>query len=289
MQQNSNREWKGKSRGGSFGYRFFILLIRRCGLTAAYTFLAFVASYFIPFAPKATAAIWSYNRRILGYGFFKSIAKLYMHYYRFGQTIIDKIAIANGMADRFKFTFDKDYEKFVACLDKGATALIGAHVGCWEVGAQFFSDYASRIHVVMYDAEYQKIKDAIGGEINYKIIAVNQGDIESLVRMKSATNEGGCLCFQGDRYMNTESAELVDFMGAKALFPKGPTLIASKFKIPVVFYFAMREKKRSYKFKFAILDAGLPQEEIQKEYIKALTEVVEEYPQQWFNFYKVWQ
>ena len=46
--------WKGKTRGGIFGYMFFIYMIRCLGITAAYGFLALVVLYFIPFAPKAT-------------------------------------------------------------------------------------------------------------------------------------------------------------------------------------------------------------------------------------------
>ena len=45
--------WKGKTRGGTFGYMFFIYMIRCLGITAAYGFLALVVLYFIPFAPKA--------------------------------------------------------------------------------------------------------------------------------------------------------------------------------------------------------------------------------------------
>ena len=45
--------WKGKTRGGTFGYMFFIYMIRCLGITAAYGFLSLVVLYFIPFAPKA--------------------------------------------------------------------------------------------------------------------------------------------------------------------------------------------------------------------------------------------
>ena len=57
--------WKGKTRGGIFGYMFFIYMIRCLGITAAYGFLALVVLYFIPFAPKATGNTWSYARNRL--------------------------------------------------------------------------------------------------------------------------------------------------------------------------------------------------------------------------------
>ena len=62
--------WKGKSRGGSFGHRFFISLIHTLGIRFAYFFLLFVALHFIPFAPLATRSNWHYYRRILHLGRF---------------------------------------------------------------------------------------------------------------------------------------------------------------------------------------------------------------------------
>ena len=66
MESASPAGWNGKSRGGGFGYAFFVLLIRYVGIRAAYAFLALVVVYFIPCAPRATAAVWSYCRRRLG-------------------------------------------------------------------------------------------------------------------------------------------------------------------------------------------------------------------------------
>ncbi len=292
MEQRSKEpssQWSGKSRGGSFGYSFFVLLIRALGLRAAYAFLAVVALYFIPFAPKATAVIWRYNRRILGYGVVRSVVKLYIHYYTFGQTIIDKIAIINGMSNRYKFEFD-NYEELLQYLDAGSVIMIGGHVGCWEIGAEFFGDYASKLNVVMFDGEYNKIKDKVDtSKFGYKIIPINSGGIESLLRIKQAIDAGEYICFQGDRYAEGASSCEVKFMGHDARFPVGPSLIGSKFKTPVIFYFAMRESGRRYRFIFKCLDGGASQEEIVTSYLREFERVVKRYPQQWFNFFDLWQ
>lgn len=288
MSSNS-KAWSGKSRGGSFGYRFFVMLIHRVGIRASYLFLSLIVVYFIPFAPKATRAIWRYNRRIQRYGVVKSVLKLYIHYYVFGQTIIDKIAINSGLRDRYKFEFE-NYDQFTAQLDKGAAIIIGGHIGCWEIGSQFFGDYSSRLNVVMFDGEYQKIKQVVGAKDNrYKVIAINEGGIESLLRIKQALDGGEYVCFQGDRFVDENNTCKVQFMGHDALFPLGPSLLASKFKTPVVFYFAMREAGRRYRFKFSILEAGLSQPEIIKNYVVKFEQVVKEYPQQWFNFFDLWE
>ena len=40
--------WKGKTRGGLFGYKFFISILKYSGLSVAYFFLRFVVIYFFP-------------------------------------------------------------------------------------------------------------------------------------------------------------------------------------------------------------------------------------------------
>lgn len=59
------RQWKGRTRGGPFGYLFFIWLVRTAGLGAAYAFLGLVVVYFIVAAPSQTRSVWVYSRRIL--------------------------------------------------------------------------------------------------------------------------------------------------------------------------------------------------------------------------------
>ena len=97
--------WKGKTRGGTFGYLFFIYLIKYLGITAAYIFLSLVVLYFVPFAPKATKSTWFYARHILKYNRIRSLGMLLRNYYRLGQILIDKVAIGNGKVDQYRFEF----------------------------------------------------------------------------------------------------------------------------------------------------------------------------------------
>jgi len=301
--------WKGKTRGGTFGYLFFIYLIRYLGITAAYTFLCFVVPYYIPFAPKATASIWFYSRNILKYGKLRSIGLLFRNYYRLGQILIDKVAINGGLEKKYQFKFG-NYQEFLDILnsDQG-TIMIGAHVGNWETGAPFFADYGKKINIVIYDAEHRKIKEMLeknGIEKEYKFIPVNKDNLEHVFKITEVLNKKEYVCFQGDRYVNTERLLTCDFMGKPAQFPAGPFLLAARMKVPVVFYFAMREPKRTYHFHFsseALPARGgvprrgevvggkkkRPEQLLLEEYAKALEDIVKQYPEQWFNYYKFWQ
>ena len=291
-------KWKGKTRGGKFGYQFFIYLIKHLGVKTAYTFLAFIVIHFIPFAPKATASSWFYSRKILKQNIFKSTIFLFKSYYRFGQILIDKVAIGYGLEKKYKFKFE-NYEKFLEILndDKGAV-IVGAHVGCWEIGAPFFDDYGKKMNIVLYDAEHRRIKEVLEKNkafVDYKVIAVNNDSLEHIFNIKTALDNKEYVCFQGDRYVTQDKLLTCSFMGEVAKFPAGLFLLASRLKVPVIFYFAMREPHKTYRFYFYTAEpfgrkAGVkPEQVLLKQYVQALESILKKYPEQWFNYYKFWE
>ena len=292
MDNQADRGWKGQSRGGRIGNAIFVFTIKFFGVKCAYFLLSLVVIYFIPFAPKATKAIWSYNRKRMGYGILRSIKELYMHYFVFGQTLIDKVALKSGLQDRFNFAFD-NYERFLEIIngDTGVV-MIGAHVGSWEAGSVFFGDYGKKINVVMFDVEHQEIREVLEQQsrrAGYKIIPVNEGSIEALLKIKIALNEGEYVCFNGDRHVDKATATEKEFMGGKAHFPVGPFRIAAKCRVPVVFYYSVREKGGTYRFMFTeVKDFNRDYDKLLDTYVKSLEDTVRRYPRQWFNFYQFW-
>ena len=294
---NETLAWEGKSRGGAWGHRFFIFLIDKLGVRFAYFFLSFVVIYFIPFAPSATESGWKYYRKIQGFGFFKSIYLLYLNYYRFGQVLIDRIAVRSGQAQKYRYEFE-NYPAFLETLNstKGVV-LIGAHVGNWEIGSGFFGEYAQKINIVMLDAEYQKIKKLLEKNLNpvaHKIIPVQENDFTHIYRIKEALDKGEYVCFQGDRFIKGQSAKTMQFLGQPAKFSYSLFQLTERFNVPVVFYFSMREKGMKYKFKFIIKKTdndgkpGLNAEGLMDAYIHTLENILKEYPEQWFNYYDFW-
>lgn len=290
--------WKGKTRGGTFGYLFFIYMIRYLGITAAYGFLSLVVLYFIPFAPKATRSIWFYSRHILNQNRMRSAAMLLRNYYRLGQILIDKVAIGNGLVKKYHFQFEH-YPEFQEILNGGSGAImIGAHVGNWEIGVPFFDEYSKKINIVMYDAEHQKIKEMLeknGKGKEYKVIPVNEDNLTHVFHITEALDKKEYVCFQGDRYLNKEKLLRCPFIGQEALFPAGPFLLASRMKVPVVFYFAMRESERTYRFHFIIAEKVIRTKEkkaeqaLLEQYVTTLEQIMKRYPEQWFNYYPFWK
>lgn len=282
--------WKGKTRGGVWGYRFFIFLLKTFGVKAAYVFLCFIVPYFIPFAPKATAAGWYYFRHIHKFSRWHSFRMLFVTYYRFGQVLIDKVAELKSIPTDFTYHFD-DYDNFLRILhgDSGVL-MIGAHVGSWEIGRRFFKDYKRKLNIVMFDAEYQKVKDMLyaDGESPYNVIPVNEESFSYLLSIKYALDRKESVCFQGDRYVDGSPTIEAAFLGRQAKFPLGPFRLAEKFKVPVVFYFSIKESATSYRFHFIPVESGKSERELLDLYVASLENILHKHPEQWFNYYKFW-
>lgn len=299
MNQNKNTGWKGKTRGGSLGYQFFIWLIKGVGVRAAYAFLCLVVVYFIPFAPKATCSVWCYARQRLGYGCFRSVVFLLKNYYRLGQVLIDKVAIGAGRTRAYHFDFGTHYKEFLEVLNHNrGVIMIGAHVGNWEIGAPFFDEYGKKMNIVMFDAEYQKIKELLEQQSsgrNYKVIPVNEDNLTHVFRIKDALDRQEYVCFQGDRYVEGSQVLPAQLLGKEAAFPAGPYLLASRLDVPVVFYFAVRERGMHYAFHFIVAEPVRrskdvkPEQALLLQYVAALESIVKKYPEQWFNYYNFWK
>lgn len=112
--------------------------------------------------------------------------------------------------------------------------------------------------------------------------------------MMDALDKKEYVCFQGDRYVNKDKLLTCSFMGKETYFPAGPFLLASRMKVPVVFYFAMREAGRTYHFHFHLTEKATrtkdkkPEQQLLEEYALTLENLLKQYPEQWFNYYKFW-
>lgn len=145
----------------------------------------------------------------------------------------------------------------------------------------------------MFDTEHRGIKEAIedaSEKQNFKIIPVNEDTLGAMINIKMALNNGEYVCFNGDRYLDENSSISLEFLGGQARLPIGPFKIANKCRVPVVFYYSMREKGCTYRFIFeeADMTKNTTTENLINQYIRSLESIVRKYPQQWFNFYRFW-
>lgn len=284
-------EWEGKSKGTVTGYKIFIFLIKNAGLNAAYILLAFVSFYYFVFNRKQTKIIYQYFRKRHGQNAFQSLISTYRNNFVFGQTIVDKVAIAAGLQNKFTYEFDGIENIRQLAKDDSAGIMISAHVGNFELAQHFMGEFDKKIYLVTTDEEREAIKsllDNVMAKPKVEFIIVNE-DLSHIFEINKVIEEKQMICFTGDRFFpNTKTLE-GEFLGEAAKFPAGTFLISSRLQTPVLFVYVMRERNRHYhlyarKAEFKNRDAN----SLLEAYTKSIEKILEKYPLQWFNYYDFW-
>ncbi len=291
--------WKGKTRGGLAGYRFFLFILRYLGINFSYFFLRFVVLYFVIFVPKGRKPIFWYFRNILHFGWFKSVRFLFRNFYLLGQVLLDKVALLAGFSNQFTFDFEGE-EHIREMAVSGGGLLIGAHMGNWEIAGQLLERIDTKVHIVMIEAEHEKIKNLLNSVMVKKQmdIIVIKDDFTHLFKIKEALQNDELVAIHGDRFLPGSKTMTCQFLGKDAEFPTGPFYLAVKYAKQVTFVSAVKQSKKHYHFfatpaKLYKAENNLKSRENQThsmllDYVKQLEITVKQQPEQWFNYYYFW-
>jgi predicted LPLAT superfamily acyltransferase len=289
--------WQGKSRGTHWGYKVFVYVLKIGGLRPAYGLLCLVTCYYFLFSRGASRVIFDYFHQRIEYGRWTSFFKIYTNFFLFGQTLIDKVAVFSGASPALSFEFDgeKHLHDMVGAQKGGL--LLSAHIGNWEIAGHLLKRLGTRIHIVMFDGEQQRIKEVLkkaGAESSADIIVI-KNDLSHIYRISDALKHNDLVCIHADRYLAGNKTLSARLLGKPARFPAGPFLLARKFHVPVSYVFAMKERATHYHF-FASEpknydhwepEAGLQQ--MVDEFAQEMEEKLRRYPAQWFNYYDFWK
>lgn len=292
--------WKGKTRGGILGYRLFVAVLKYTGISGAYFVLHFVAVYFFLFSGSSFRAIRAFYRHRMGYGLFRSLLAVYKNYYGFGQVLLDRTAFLSGIETNFRFAFDGEHYLKEMAEQKTGGLLISAHIGNFEMAGQMLERLNTRINIIMFDAEHEKIKEYLAqiSKRTFHVILMKE-DTSHIYEIKQALENREITCIHGDRYLQGSKRISLPFLGRHADFPAGPFYLALKYHVPVSFVFAMKESKDQYHF-YASKPRLYPQHadrrkrdeditEMIRDYTREMENILEKYPLQWFNYYDFWK
>jgi predicted LPLAT superfamily acyltransferase len=289
--------WQGKSRGTKLGYRIFVWMLKNLGILPAYFLLRFVAFYYFLFSPRSSAAIFDLLHRRLKYSRWISLVKLYTNYRLFGQSLIDKVVIQSGMKSPFLIQFDgEEHLREIALLQQGGL-LLSAHLGNWEMAGHLLKRLEIRVNIVMFDGEQQQIKEylsSVAGKSSAKIIFI-KNDLSHIYLINEAFKNKEWVCMHADRWLEGNKTLTARFLDENAYFPAGPFILASKFKVPVSFVFALKESNLQYHFfasekkQYEQIDKEDRVSKILNDFTGEMEKKVKAYPEQWFNYYNFWE
>lgn len=300
-EQGTSRRWSGKTRGGFIGNWIFATLVKYCGLRWAYLLLIPVSFYFVFFSPKSARASRQFLRRVnfphrtrigLAVGTWR-------HFFSFGQTLLDRIAVLGGGTKEVHFTFDGK-EHLHNAIDSGkGVVVVGAHFGNWEVAAHLLAATDTPVNIVSLRTEIAQIQayfDRVLKGRSFALIEADQAEQTSL-EILGALGRGEMVVMQGDRASGSGDVS-VPFMGGHARFPVGPYLVAALRGAPLVHTFAVRQRRYHYTFVahppefLQFVSRNTRKEQLHTwvaAFAKRLEEYARRYPLQWYNFYDFWE
>lgn len=289
--------WQGKSRGNKSGYRIFVCVLKNFGVSPAYFMLRFVVVYFFLFSYKSSRHLFNFYHRRIGYSYLKSITYIYKNYLQLGQSLIDKVVVMSGLKNSFTFNFDGEENLRKIAALQGGGILLSAHIGNWDIAGHLLKRIETTINIVIYDGEYQKIKeylDSVTGKRHVNVIVI-KNDLSHIYSINEAIKKNELVCMHADRFLEGNKTLTAEFCGGKARFPMGPFLLASKFKVPVSFVFAVKESNLHYHFyasgikEYGHLKKDIVMQEMLNDFALEMDNKVKRYPEQWFNYYDFWQ
>ncbi|MBK8327913.1 MAG: lipid A biosynthesis acyltransferase [Bacteroidetes bacterium] len=283
----------GNTRGNQLGYRIFVTLIKTAGVFPAYALLRLVTIYYFFFPGKAAKPLKYYFQQRLGYSALKTKWAVYENFNYLGRSIIDKMILMSGMPSPFTVHHEgASYLDDMADDGKGGL-LISAHIGNWEIAGQLLKRFKSKINVVMYEVEQEKIKEYLEKirDRSFNVIFIKD-DLSHIYEINEALQRNEFVCIHADRFVPGNKTIEGTLLGAKTTFPIGPFVLATTFQTPVSFVFAVKEGLKHFHFfasKGKIYEKGranIPH--IVNDYTKEMEHMIARYPLQWHNYFPYW-
>lgn len=284
----------GQSRGNHLGYQIFIVVLKTGGVFPAYALLRLVTLYYFFFPGKAGKSLQYYFQNRLGYSWLKSKKSIYENFNYLGRSIIDKVVLMSSVPS--PFTVNHDGEVFLEEIAKEGKGglLISAHLGNWEAAGHLLKRLKTKINIVMYEGEHEKIKAYLDKvrERSFNVIVI-KNDISHIYEINEAFKRNELVCIHADRYVEGNRIIESELLGEKAKFPVGPFVLATTFKVPVTFVFAMKEGLKHFHFyasKPKIYENGkLDIPNILNDYCYRMEVMIKKYPLQWHNYFPFWE
>lgn len=291
----TNGNWKGKTDGGNFGINSLFFMIRVFGLRTMYFFMAFAIPFYVFFRKEARIGIMDYYRKIHDFSKLRAFFRVFKNNFLFGKMMFDRFAIMSG--DRnFNIEFIGNDKFWNLCNEPEGFMLGSSHIGSFELAGYMFHQDKKKVNSLIFDGESAAMqqrrieafeKNGITG------IAV-KSDMSHVFAIKNAFDKGEIVSMPCDRMLGSSKNVKVLINEVETNLPLGPFITSAQMNVKLLSVFVMREKFRHYKVFvneiFADKDLS-PREKANiyaNSFANDIQKVLNQYPDQWFNFYNFW-
>ncbi len=217
----------------------------------------------------------------------------------FGKYLVDFFRMKKTLNEEYikKNIKIKNVERLYEALkNKNGGIIITAHIGNWELGAAVMSILGHRVVAIALPHKERPVNDLFNNQREAWGMSIVPTSA-AIRRCLEALKENRLIALLADRDF-TQNGEEMDFLGKKALIPKGAAIFASKTGAPIIPIFLLRNPDDSFTLEFesVIYPPAAGKEDvphdvlltIMHQYTTVIEEKIRQYPTQWLMFREFW-
>ena len=302
MSDDKPRGWLEIAEVGSvWGIRFVVALCRLFGRHFTRAFLRLPVFYYVLVHVRARRASQEYHGRLRGEpGARVRFATVFGHFCRFAEVALDRLLIASG--ERALFDVRSHGREHLEQLvrEKRGALLLGAHLGSFEamrLGAMTQNIPVNMVVNFSNAQRMQTVFEQLDPTANTRFISITGQPLDFALRVRECIERGELVAILADRVGPDVRTSRARFLGADALFPSGPFILAAALHCPVYLTFGLYRGGTRYDLYCEPFAERIDLPRKQRE--QALAAAVQRYaerleafvhmaPDNWFNFYPFW-
>lgn len=298
-------DWKSTEEAGSaWAFSAFVWVARRFGRRLSRLVLRVVSLYFWLVRGEQRRQIATFREVVTGQ---KATAMdTLRHFWTFAQVALDRLYLLMPEDHGLQIESEGLDQLDEALAEGRGCMLVGAHFGSFEA-ARLVARGRPEIPLrALMDLRVNSRISAVLERINPRF-AAQVLDVQDLsateigLALKESLEQGAMVAMLADRTVERDRSQTVQFFGREAQFPASPWWLAHALKVPVVMFTAVLDKGK-YKARFERIArpqidshsngrAAARQQMVERwaqGYASRLQARVSQYPDNWFNFYSVW-
>ena len=186
-----------------------------------------------------------------------------------------------------------------ALLDEGRGLILATmHLGQWDLGLRLLERFDVPVHVVMLQEDEREVTRYAEAARTWKRLTVHPMGRSPLlaVQLAAALKRGEVVAVQIDRPVGPNVMR-VELFGARTALPTGPAMLGLATGAPMLPVFVLFDRGKRFRlvslpplrFERDATEERAPRlEQAMRRLVEVMETIVSRHPDQWFNFYDVW-